>query len=363
MVLYCDQAAAAQPDDDVLDFFVTVSRVAYSNQEALHGAAFEIRKAMDEAGRELVRDLTGTDDFATCWCNSGTDAFLLLEHSGILDGRNAVSSSLEHPALQAVLKRRCSSVKNLKCRRNGVLIPEKGEYDIALFHSVQSELGVMQDIPELMGKMPEHGIRFTDAVQSAGKTDMKRIAANSDIIAISGVKFGSPGGGALLVRKKCPWSSRMIEKIASARHPEYTAARVLPPAALSCAYALQKCCRNMEFRLESMRRLNSFLRSELAGDDIVFTVPEHQSSPYILHLLLPGKQGGVVVRMLSEMQIFAGSGSACAAETGNGSAVLRAAGYSGKESFSGIRLSFGFDFSFEQAEFLIKSLRQVLKNY
>ena len=155
----------------------------------------------------------------------------------------------------------------------------------------------------------------------------------------------------------------MIEKIASARHPEYTAARVLPPAALSCAYALQKCCRNMEFRLESMRRLNSFLRSELAGDDIVFTVPEHQSSPYILHLLLPGKQGGVVVRMLSKMQIFAGSGSACAAETGNGSAVLRAAGYSGKESFSGIRLSFGFDFSFEQAEFLIKSLRQVLKNY
>lgn len=363
MVLYCDQAAAARSDDDTLDFFAETCRIAYANQEALHGAAFEIRKAMESAGCELARSLTGSDDFALCWCGSGTEAFLLLEHSGILKKRKAAASPLEHPALRAVLKRNCASIHEQKCTSSGSITVPEGDFDAVFFHSVQSELGTIQNIPELMKQLPEHCLRFTDAVQSAGKMNMYHIAEHSDIISVSGMKFGAPGGGALLIRKNRPWSSSMLKKISLMRHPEYNIARIFPPTALSCAYALQKCCDNMEQNLERIKNLNSFLRRELCHPGIIFTVPEHLSSPYILHLYLPGKQGGVVVRMLSDRQIFAGSGSACAAESNSGSAAMRAIGYSSKESFSGLRLSFGFDFSMEQAEFLVKNLLEVLKNY
>ena len=112
-----------------------------------------------------------------------------------------------------------------------------------------------------------------------------------------------------------------------------------------------------------MKELNSFLRQRVACSHIAFTVPEELASPYILHCYLPGKQGAVVVRQLSQKGIMAGSGSACSAESDTGSQVLRALGYGKKESFSGLRLSFGFDFSCEEAEFLAENLLSVLKNY
>ena len=363
MVLYCDQAAAARPDEEALACFVSACRTLYANQEAVHYGANEVRRALDDAGSEMVRLLTGGNEFTACWCGSGTGAFQLLESTGFLKGRRAVTSNLEHPALTAMLKRSAGEVTALKCTREGRIPPSPGSWDFAAFHAVQSELGTVQDIPALMGALPETCVRFTDAVQMAGKMDLAPAAAASDLIALSGVKFGAPGGGALLVRKNRPWSAAFLKAAAAARHPGYTVPRVHAPEALSMLCALKNRCVHLEETLRKMRELNAFLRRELAGSDLRFTIPAESSSPFILHVFLPGKQGAVVVRMLSERGIWAGSGSACASESPSGSSALRAIGYTGQKSFSGLRFSFGKDFSREQAEFLVKNLLEVLKNY
>ena len=363
MVLYCDQAAAARPDEEALACFVNACRTLYANQEAVHYGASEVRRALDDAGNELVRLLTGSDDFTVCWCGSGTGAFHLLESTGFLKERRAVTSVLEHPALTAMLKRSAREVTELKCSREGRIAPAPGAWDFAAFHAVQSELGTVQDIPALMGALPERCVRFTDAVQMAGKMDLAPVAAVSDLIALSGVKFGAPGGGALLVRKRCPWSTAFLKAVSAARHPGYAVPRVHAPEALSMLCALKNRCARLAETLEKMRELNAFLRRELACADLRFTVPEESSSPFILHMFLPGTQGAVAVRMLSERGIRAGSGSACASESPTGSSALRAIGYTGRKSFSGLRFSFGPDFCREQAEFLVKNLLEVLKNY
>ena len=194
MPLYCDQAAAARPDEEALACFVSACRTLYANQEALHYGANEVRRALDDAGREMARLLTGTDAFTVCWCGSGTGAFQLLESTGILRERRVITSNLEHPALTAMLKRSAREVTELKCTREGRIIFSPGPWDLAAFHAVQSELGTIQDIPALMRALPERCIRFTDAVQLAGKMDLAPVAAASDLIALSGVKFGAPGG-------------------------------------------------------------------------------------------------------------------------------------------------------------------------
>ena len=363
MLLYCDQAAAARPDEEALECFVDACRTLYANQEALHYGAGEVRRALDDAGREMVRLLTGSDEFTVCWCGSGTGAFRLLESTGFLQKRRAVTSNLEHPALTAMLKRAAGEVTELECTREGRILFASGPWEFAAFHAVQSELGTIQDIPALMGALPETCVRFTDAVQQAGKMDLAPAAAASDLIALSGVKFGAPGGGALLVRKNRPWSGAFLKAAAAARHPGYTVPRVHAPEALSMLCALKNRCARLAETLTRMRELNAFLRRELACADLRFTVPAGSSSPFILHIFLPGKQGAVVVRMLSERGIWAGSGSACASESPSGSSALRAIGRTGQKSFSGLRFSFGPDFSREQAEFLVKNLLEVLKNY
>ena len=363
MILNCDRAAAEPPDEEVLAFFLQACRIAGSNQESLHREAREIRKALEKAGRGVVADLTGSDDFTLCWGDSGTGLFNLLFHSGLLKDRKILSSRLEHPALSAMLKAAGASVVFAPCDRHGVLRAVPGDFDFAALTAVQSELGVIQDLPGIFGALPPECIRFADAVQMAGKLSVRELAACTDLIALSGVKFGSPGGAALLVRKNRPWSKGFLEAAAQSRHPFYTSPRIYPPAALSCAYALHKRCLLLPQELERMKKIAHFLRETLKNDGIIFTVPEELSSPYILHCYLPGKQGAVVVRQLSERNIMAGAGSACAAESSSGSPALRAVGYSKKESFSGLRLSFGFDFTEKQAEFLAENLLSVLKNY
>ena len=364
VILNCDQAAAMAPDEEVLAFFTEVCRIAGANQESLHQESREIRKALDAAGKELAADLTGGDDFTVFWSDSGTGIFNLLNNCGFFKGRRILSSRLEHPALSAMLRAGGGEPVFMPCDNDGRLTyPPEGKYDIVALTAVQSELGVIQDLPALFDSLPSKCIRFVDAVQMAGKLPMNSLGKVADLIAVSGIKFGSPGGAALLVRKNTSWSKNFLEDLARSRHPFYTAPRVFPPAALSCAFAVRKRCAMLSESLERMKRINSFLRKSLSCDHIRFSVPEDLSSPYILHCYLPGKQGAVVVRSLSERNIMAGSGSACAAESVDGSPALRALGFGKKESFSGLRLSFGFDFTGEQAEFLAENLLSVLKNY
>ena len=363
MLLYCDQAAAMRIDEEVLTFYTQACRIAGANQEALHQEAREVRKALEAAGDELARDVTGGEDFTVCWADSGTGIFNLLFHTGIFHNRALLCSRLEHPALEAQLRRSGSPLTYAPCDRHGKIRKVQGDFGFAALTAVQSELGTIQDLPGLFAALPPDCIRFADAVQMAGKLPMKALAASVDLLALSGIKFGSPGGAALLVRKERPWSKKFLAAVEKARHPDYVVPRVFPPAALSCAYAFHARLELLEASLQRQRELNLFLRQALKSEEILFSVPEDESSPYILHCFLPGKQGAVVVRQLSERQIFAGSGSACAAESAAGSPALRAVGYSKKESFSGLRLSFGFDFSQEQAEFLAENLLSVLKNY
>ena len=352
-----------RPAEEVLEFYLETCRIASANQESLHQEAYEVRKALVCAGEELVADLLGNDDFTVVWADSGTGVFNLLRNTDLFENRRILTSHLEHPALTALVKSRSSKTSFLKCSPEGVLEQQGGEFDMALLTAVQSEIGVVQDLPGIFELLPPECIRFADAVQMAGKMDMRPLGRCADLIAVSGIKFGSPGGAALLVRKNRPWSAKLLEDLARSRHPYYTAPRVYPPAALACAFALSRRVELLESSLEKMRQINSFLRESLSCEELRFTVPAPLSSPYILHCTLPGKQGAVVVRSLSERKIMAGAGSACASESSSGSPALRALGFGKKESFSGLRLSFGFDLTQEEAEFLAENLLSVLKNY
>ena len=99
------------------------------------------------------------------------------------------------------------------------------------------------------------------------------------------------------------------------------------------------------------------------GGRIRCTVPPELASPYLLHLLLPGIQSGVMVRMLSAAGVMAAAGSACASESREPSAALRAIGLNRNDAYSGLRIGFGFDSTAEEAKKLVEALKDALKNY
>ena len=346
-MIYFDAAAAAPPDPAVLDFHREAAARWYGNQESAHTFARSIRQQMDEAARQLAQ-LLADDTFEVLWADSGTSLFPLLTSLPELRGHSCFCD-LVHPALQAAVRH------NMR----PAAAPDQTVRLIAGSH-VESETGRLTDMARLRPEgMP--ALLLADTIQSAGKLPLPA----ADFLTVSGHKLGAPGA-ALLYRDPDGKRRAFFEQ---QRSRDYHLGRPDPAAILTLVFAVEQAYSRMEENRCQAVRINDFLRRELAaiplrgGKYPVPTLPPEAASPYILHLLLPGMQGGVVVRMLSEYDICAASGSACQAETDQPSPALLALGYSRNEAYSGLRLSFSPSNTLEEAAAFAAAFRKIATDY
>ncbi|MDR0932204.1 MAG: aminotransferase class V-fold PLP-dependent enzyme [Victivallales bacterium] len=366
-MVYLDWAAAARPRCETIEYYNSLLSRNFANQESAHRLGYEARKELDSAAARLSMALFGNDNYAVIWGTSGTELFRLIADSPLAADKKVVTSLLEHPALMANLRRTARDAKFLAAKSDGELIPVKSEADLVAFHLIQSELGRIQ-VPEKLFDQYPKAIKILDAIQAAGRLPLTDHVA--DIVAISGHKFGSPGGGAaLLVDKRSVCAKVLTEFSKNYRQVDYLIGRPEVPALLALVFAAELSCRDMGESLGRVRELNRFLRRELTnldlpgGKKIFCTIPEELSSPYILHVMLPGIESGVIVRMLSESGVMVAAGSACSSESRKPSAALLAIGCKKADAWSGLRISLGQDSSLNDAKKLLEALRNVLKNW
>ncbi len=366
MQIYLDQAAAARPSREILDYYRECLDGNFANQEAAHRFGYETRRRLDEAAERLSVALLGGETRPVVWGMNGTELFALIADSPLVAGRTAVSSRLEHPALLANLRRTTKDFTLYGADREGKLLPQTVSADFAAFHLVQSELGRIQDTGELAACTPG-AVRMLDAIQAAGRLPIP--SGGADLIVVSGHKFGSPGGAAVLIDPKAKCAKAFLEFARRYRHTEYRIGRPEPATLLTMAYAAELRCHERDATQKRVEALNRLLRRELSGLALpggkksFCTIPAENASPWILHLMLPGIETGVVVRMLSDAGIMAAAGSACSSESTEPSPALLALGYRKQEAWSGLRVSLGHDTGTEDAEKLIEALRNVLKNW
>ncbi len=360
-IIYFDSAAAAQPDEEDVKFFAESLAEDFANQEAAHSSGYRLRKRIAESGERLSAALTGSSHWIPLWCSGGTEAFNLFAACAGDRKIHAVSSRMEHPALIAALKRLDPGLHLLKAvPETGKLVPEKGGWNLAAFHFVQSETGALQEPEKLFDCYPE-AIHLLDAVQGACKLEIP--PANTHILAVSGNKFGAPGCAALLLNPDWKGADAFAARAVAARRSGYLTGRVLPAAVFTCAYVAEKRRRSLEEKRKETVRLNKMIREACPQLGLIPTLPLEHTSPYILHLRAPGFQGGVLVRMLSEEGVMLSSGSACASETDEPSPALTALGFGRRDAFSGLRISFGFHSTADEVKKMLSSLEKVLKKY
>ena len=359
-MIYFDHAAAARPDEDVLNFYLEALRSDFANQESLHQLSYNARMNLTSAGAGLCAALLKEPErFSVVWGESATGCFRLL--SMFLKGKKVLSGTLEHPALTANFRKNCN-LQLLSCARNGnITIPENiPECDAVIFHHVQSELGVIQDLKQLFSAFPG-ALHITDAVQAAGKLPL---SPEADVHIISGIKFGSPGGAAILFRKDAPLLKKFPAFAAAYRSTEYEVSRDSVPLARTLAFAAARRAGAMQENFSRVSRLARRLDEQLAAEGITPTLPpESGQTPYIRNYLLRGVQSAVIVRALSAAGFAVAAGSACAAESGKPSAALRALGLSAKEAYSGLRISLDVTNTENDVDFLAFELKNALKNY
>ena len=360
MTQYFDNAAAARPAPEVLDFYRQAMQEDFANQEAVHLLGYQLRKKLDNAAKELCNALFGdSENFQVIWGTSATECFRIV--AGYLAGTGVISSKLEHPALIANFQKQ-TTLKLLDISNDGrIIVPqEKSACDAVIFHHVQSETGLIQDLTSLFSAFPD-ALHLTDAVQSAGKMPLCKAA---DLHIISGIKFGAPGGAAVIWKKSVQKLKKLAAFAETMRRNDYALSRVNVPLCCTLAFAARLKSEQQKADFDKVSALNLRLRNLLEQDGIFPLLNEDvPTSPYIVNFFLPGIQSAVIVRALSESGIYCSSGSACAAEAGGPSPALLALGKSKKDAFSGLRISFDAMTTENDVDFLASSLKKVLKNY
>jgi cysteine desulfurase len=99
-----------------------------------------------------------------------------------------------------------------------------------------------------------------------------------------------------------------------------------------------------------------------AGESLLVLSPE-DGVPQILAVSFPGYEGAVLMRLLAEMDVVVGAGSACHAESAETSHVLKAMGVSKDVARGQLRISFGRETRGTDVDRLGEALSQVLRNY
>lgn len=374
--IYFDNAAAAMPDAKTLaEQYVFASRF-YANQEAGHSLGYELRKHLEKAEIRISRALCGEGTFVH-WGESGTDIIRLFSDFPVFRKGNIVTTPLEHSALKAALGCCGAEVRAVKLDKGHVDLQhlrkllDKDTVLCAINH-VQSETGIIQDLTAIGKVVKEYApqaVFMSDTIQSAGKISIPWKEAQLDIITVSGHKTGAAGGAALLFRKDNAVMKEFNDYLQHCRKDYFTASRPQIPAAKALANGIERSCEKQLENIEKIQKINSFLRLKLPelklfnGKKITFTVAADQTSPYILHFIVPGYQSAVLVRILSQENIYFSAGSACQAESGGPSEILTAMGFPAEDAYAGIRLSFSTQNTVREAEIFIEKFQNALSNY
>lgn len=371
-MIYLDNAASMPVDKKTLSFYIQQFSAKFANQEAGHSFAYNTALEINAAENKISELFTQSPDNKVCFSGSGTDALnIALSFFKGKKGKIFCSES-EHPAVHAALSRleNCE-VCEISLKKDGSVnlkeLSEKINKECIglVTHHVNGESGKIQDIisiGKILKKKSPKAFFLCDTIQSACKIPIPWKEASPDIIFVSSHKIGAPEGAVTIVRKN-PHLNDFFRKV---RNPDYRIGRCTPASLLCLANQIEKQMKSLNKNYKSISKAAALLRKNLRkkfGNRIIFPVEFEKSSPYIQCFLLPGFDGGIIVRMLSEENIMIGAGSACSSETQKANRTITAMGYDRKSAFAALRVSFGFDFENEKIDRLAEKLHSVLEKF
>ena len=368
--VYLDNNATTRTDPRVVEAMLPFLRDEFANPSSLHDLGVTAKDAV-RAARGQVCALIGAERdseivFTSGGSESNNTAILsALETQG--ERNEIITSAVEHPAVLAL----CAHLEETG-KAKVYRIPVDGQGNLTLdayrkalsertaLVSVQwanNETGVVFPVEILASMAHAYGALFhCDAVQAAGRAEIKLNRTKIDMLSISAHKMHGPKGiGALYVRngmKLAPLIYGGRQERGRRAGTENTPAIVgFGVAAILAAQELQHdmsriCLLRDHLEREILRLIPTAIR---VGD-------RRNCLPNTLNIAFMNIEADSILLMLNRESIAASSGSACTSGSLNPSHVLTAMNI----PFSHLRGSVRFSLSRENSDYDVDRVIEVL---
>jgi cysteine desulfurase len=366
--MYFDHHAATPLSPAVREAMARADELAWANPSSVHRAGRAAKSVLERAREQIAAalgahpvDLVLTAG-ATEACNLG-----LLGLARASAGRTLVTTSVEHPAVQATLAALVAegfTIRTLDVPAGQPPTPEAlaaqidGDTALVAIQWVNHETGTLFPIAAYGALCAERGVPlFVDACQALGKLPVSITESGAAALVVSAAKIGGPASAAALWVERCRDVSPVIHGGAQERGRRPGT----PHAAVFAGFG--EACRAIPERLGAVPRLAQ-LRDRLEQACVTLGARVNAPSPRVAtvsNLSVPGWRSDMLVAALDIEGLCAASGAACSSGLAEPSPVLRAMYPDEPErAASALRLSVGPETSDAEVSAAIAVLERVL---
>ena len=373
-MIYADNAATTKMSEAAIRELVAVNENTFGNPSTLYSIGQSAKEVLEKA-REKVAAVIGAEPNEIYFTSGGSEADNQAIISAAENGRKSgkmhiVSTAFEHHAVLHTLeklRKEGFDITLLDVHENGIVIPSEVEEAISddtclvTVMFANNEIGTIQPISEIGEICRRKGVPFhTDAVQAMGHTAVNVNDLKVDMLSASAHKFHGPKGVGFLYARKGMRLTNLIEGGEQERGKRAGTENV--PGIAAMAVALEEAVGNMQGyadRLTPIRDriidgLSRIPHSALNGDAV-------RRLPGNINFCFEGIEGESLLLLLDDRGIQASSGSACTSGSLDPSHVLLAIGRVHDVAHGSLRLSIGEDITEEDADYIVKSVGEVVE--
>ena len=371
MKIYVDHAATTKLDRAAFDAMTPYFLEEYGNASQLYSFARSPKKALQKA-RETIAACIGASPDEIFFTSGGTESDnWAIKGTTIMAGEkgNIITSEIEH---HAVLNS-CSTCERLGVHVVRLPVTTTGNVtEDTLKEAISSstklvsimlannEIGSIQPIRQLAKIAHEQGALFhTDAVQALGHISVNVQDLRVDLLSASAHKFNGPKGiGFLYIRKGTQIASYAD---GGAQENKMRAGTENIAAIVGMSTALKISCDAIADRTKHLLQLEQHLLHRLYLFGLDFR--RNGSTEHIpgnVSLSFKNVEGETLLHRLDLMGISVSTGSACNAKSNELSHVLKAIGVPKEYAFGTIRISLGYENTFDEVEIIAASLKKIL---
>ncbi|MCM1544040.1 MAG: cysteine desulfurase [Ruminococcus sp.] len=370
MEAYLDNSATTCVCEKAKEKMLLAISDSWGNPSSLHQKGMDAESLLNEARACLAKKLCCNEKeiIFTCGGTQGNNiAVFGAAHVMKRRGNKVITTSVEHPSVAKAFNRleeEGFEVVRLPVDRFGMVDLEalKNAVDentiLVSMMYVNNELGTVEPVDKVKKIITDAGspaLFHVDAVQAFGKIEINAKKLGADLITVSSHKIHGPkGAGALFVRQ----GIRLISPVVGGEQEHDIRPGTEPmPAIAGFLGAIQSL--KIKESYEKISALRDYLVEKLSSMQGVVINSSVDALPYIVNISLPGLPSEAVLNLLSDLEIYVSSGSACA--KGHKSPVLTAAGLDASLINSSIRISMSHFTEQPELDYLLDGISTALK--
>ena len=365
MEAYLDNSATTPLCKTAKEEMVNAIENTWGNPSSLHEKGIEADLLLKNARKTLASLLSCTEKevFFTSGGTEGNNlAVFGAAHANKRKGNRVITSAIEHPSVMKAFDRLESEgfeVIKVPTDKKGFIDIEALENAVndktvlISIMAVNNEVGTIQPFEELSKIAKRKGapaLIHVDAVQAFGKIPLTPKKWGIDLMTVSSHKIHGPKGvGALFVKE----GTKLSPVAAGGGQERDIRPGTEPMPAIAGFMGAMKELK-IKDSLMKLTELRDYLISELAKRDFVSVNSPENALPYIVNLSLKGLRSETVLNLLSDMEIYVSSGSACS--KGHKSPVLTAMGLDDSLIDSSLRVSMSRFTTKEQLDYFLQGI-------